>query len=256
MASLPTVLYPLTLPRLLHHVLAVKAPSTTLVICSSREIFLQHLLQSLEQDQSAEQEHEVNLQDLVPPSLHNLFTTRHVKLTFCATVQSLLAYLTAYGRDGTISHTKDGQQKARLLLVNSLALHAPTPSFSAQGLSRAFAAAVETAQRTGAEMQLVECEVKHKKAEQGNNHDVDMDLDDRGGEENHVEGYHADEEGEGADPWDQEVSILNVSARRYGSNNEDRAWAGRTLKVKSIAARWFRFQRLGDGDGETHENAG
>jgi hypothetical protein len=46
------------------------------------------------------------------------------------------------------------------------------------------------------------------------------------------------------DPWEQEVSILNVSARRFGSGSGERAWAGRTVKVKRIAARWFRFHNL------------
>jgi hypothetical protein len=45
------------------------------------------------------------------------------------------------------------------------------------------------------------------------------------------------------DPWEQEVSILNVSARRFGSAGGERAWAGRTVKARRIAARWFSFQK-------------
>jgi hypothetical protein len=240
----PTVLYPLTLAGLLHHILTTQSAtcSTTLIICSSRETFLDDLLQSLQHDLS---EKDGNMQDLATPSLHNLFTTRHVRLAFCASVQALLAYLTAFGRDGH-ANMPEGQKKARLVLVNPLALHAATPSFSAQGLSRAFAAATETALKTDAELQVVECQVKHRIAEDKEDEDIGMeDIDEDG---------NVDEEQEEHDPWEQEVSILNVSARRFGSNSGERAWAGRTIKVKNVAARWFRFQQLCDH--ETREGLG
>jgi hypothetical protein len=35
-----------------------------------------------------------------------------------------------------------------------------------------------------------------------------------------------------------------VAAKKFGSGTNDRAWAGRTVKVKRIAARWFRFHKL------------
>lgn len=240
MFSSPTVLYPFTLTGLLQYVVTTQASSTTLIICSSRESFLQDLAYSSEQDLSEQKNQSSNLQNLVTPSLHSLFATRHVKVAFCASVQALLAYLTAYGRNETSNtHPKDSQQKPRLVLVNPLALHAPTPSFSAQGLSRAFAAATETALRSNTELQIIECQVKRPRIEGSDGEDVDM---------NEGEESHAEEEIEEKDPWDQEVSILNVSARRFGSNSDERAWAGRTLKAKSIAARWFRFQKLDDGE--------
>jgi hypothetical protein len=39
------------------------------------------------------------MQDVVSPSLHNLLANRHVKLTFCASVQALLAFLTICGQN-------------------------------------------------------------------------------------------------------------------------------------------------------------
>ena len=216
-----------------------------LIICSSRESFLHDLLQSLQQDQSEDQSQDGTLQDLATPSLHNLFTTRHFKLTFCASVQALLAYLTAYSCDSA-AHAVDTQPRSRLVLVNALALHAPTPSFSAQGLSRAFAAATETAVKTGTVLQVVECQVTHRR--RGVDDDENINMSD-GSEGDQVNG-----EREESDPWEQEVSILNVSARRFGSAGGERAWAGRTIKAKSIAARWFRFEKLDDQ--ETHEGLG
>jgi len=46
------------------------------------------------------------------------------------------------------------------------------------------------------------------------------------------------------DPWQQDISILSISARKIGSGSGDRAWAGRTVKAKTIAARWFRFYNI------------
>lgn len=236
MAWEPTVLRPLTLPALLDHVLSTQSASptpTTLVICSDQSTFLQDLAHSLEQQQGTAQGD--NLKHLLVPTLHNLATTRHVKLAFCASVQALLAYLTAYDRPGYVRF-EESEGRERLVIIDPLALHKPTSSFSVQGLSRMFAAAVETAQRTGATLHLVECE-GGRQTQHVHVHDEDDTLmlegDDGGG-------FAA----ESQDPWDQDVSIMNVSARRFGFGVGERAWAGRTVTAKRIAARWFRFHNL------------
>lgn len=235
--SQPTVLYPLSLPGLLDYILSTQSDTarTVLVICSSRETFLADLLESLQQGRNDDQKS--NLHDLSTPTLYNLSTTQHVKLVFCPSVQALLAYLTAYG----LPQTKDVGHiggRERLVLVNLLAMHAPTTSFSAQGLSRAFATAAETALRTGAVLQVVECQGRPMSVEEPGEGEEDTVMEDEHEQENvHVEVK---------DPWDQEVSILNVSARRFGSGSGERAWAGRTVKARRIAGRWFRFRRVQD----------
>lgn len=236
MACLPAVLYPLTLPALLGHVLTTQSAShpTTLIICSDRVTFLHQLSQSLKHQHVADANN--SLQQLLVPTLHNLSTARHVTLAFCASVQALLAYLTAYHRPGYL-HVEESEGSERLVLVNPLALHKPTSSFSAQGLSRTFAAAVETALRTGAALHVVECE-----SERHGHHDSE-DAAMHHGEEEAQEAHVTTEL---LDPWDQDVSILNVSARRLGSGAGERAWAGRTVKARGIAARWFRFHELTD----------
>lgn len=243
MSPSPTVIYPLTLPGLLHFVITTQADtcSTLLVICSSRDLFLHHLAGLLEERQG--DEGLAGLQNLMAPTLHNLFTTRRIKLAFCASVQILIAYLTAYGPPGT---APDGSaNRERLILVNPLALHASTPSFSAQGLSRVFATAAEVALKTGVDLHVVECEGKGVGHGQcGEEDDADMVT---GSDETR-------DEVELQDPWEQEVSILNISARRFGSGPGERAWAGRTVKAKRIAARWFRFHKLDVGP--THEDQG
>lgn len=234
----PTVLYPLTLVGLIHHILQTQSgtAATTLIICSSRDTFLQQLSQSLQQesDQNNREDENDQLQNLATPTLHNLLTTRHIKLAFCASMQTLLAYLTACGRDAS-RDTVESAEGARMFLVNPLSLHASTLSFSAQGLSRSFAAATETALKSGAALHVVECRPQSRVPEQREREDVDMS-------DEHEQGLM--DEHEEQDPWELEVSILNVSARRFGSNSGERAWAGRTVKAKRIAARWFRFQEL------------
>ncbi|KAF1838108.1 hypothetical protein BDW02DRAFT_489811 [Decorospora gaudefroyi] len=228
----PTVLHPLTLPGLLHHVLTTQsAPCPTLlIVCSSQHMFLQDLACSLKQGPGHGQTD--SLESLVAPTLHNLLLTRHVKLAFCASVQALLAYLTAYGLSGT-GHVGDAGGRERLFLVNPLALHASTPSFSAQGLSRTFATAAEIALRRSIHLHMVECEGRRAQLEEQDEEDVPMA---NGRDENQEETVD--------DPWEQEVGILNVSARRFGSGPGERAWAGRTVRAKRIAARWFRFHKL------------
>lgn len=237
MAFVPTVLYPLTLPALLDYILSTQSGTspTTLIICSDRQTFLERLAHSLKQQQDKDQNS--SLKQLLIPTLHNLSTTRHVELAFCASVQALLAYLTAYDRPGYI-HADESEGSDRLVLVDPLALHKPTSSFSAQGLSRTFAAAVETALRTGATLHLVECEGQ----EDGHGGDLEEDAPMLDGGEDEEDRVATEKQ----DPWDQDVSILNVSARRFGSGAGERAWAGRTVKAKRIAARWFRFQDLAD----------
>jgi hypothetical protein len=235
MLPAPTVIHPLTPPALLDLILATQSSttSTILIVCSTRDAFLYDLLDSLK----LQTEHDrPGLQRLITPTLHNLFTARHVRLVFCASVQTLLAYFTTYAGAETRPGSSKGGERERIVLVNPLRLHAPTPSFSAQGLSRTFAAAVEAASRADAALVVAECLAAQRS-------DDNEEADEEAGVEN-AEATVQDDAQE--DPWEQQVSILNVSARRFGSGNADRAWAGRTVTAKRIAARWFRFHKIDD----------
>ncbi|KAH9882151.1 hypothetical protein J1614_001323 [Plenodomus biglobosus] len=242
MSLSPAVLHPLTLPGLLDYIFATQSGTcpTILVVCSSRDSFVQDLLEALQHEQT--EHRSTRLDDLIAPTLFNLSTTQHIRLAFCPSVQTLLAYLTAYGgRHKTERVVVGGSEgRERLVLVNPLALHAPTTSFSAQGLSRTFAAATEAALDAGTILNMVECQGKRRRGREHEDEDEDEDAD-------MVEG---DEQGSIAvgeeDPWDQELSILNVSARRFGSNSSDRAWAGRTVTARRVAGRWFHFHTVDD----------
>jgi hypothetical protein len=216
------VLPPLTLPALLDHVLASQSPAapTTLVVCSSRDAFVRLLAAHLDHSR------------LLTPTLHNLFSTRRISLAFCPSVQALLAYLAVYDRPGYI-HADESNGRDRLMLVNPLALHAHTPAFSAQGLSRTFAAAADTAARTGAALHIVECLGLPNPTRE------DMEDDDHNDMGNDIHMV------DGLDPWEQHVSILNVSAPRFSSAAGEPALAARTVTAKVIASKWFRFPSTG-----------
>ncbi|KAF2273565.1 uncharacterized protein EI97DRAFT_452303 [Westerdykella ornata] len=240
----PTVLHPLTLPALLDAILAAQhtpqASRTTLIVCSSREDFLQDLAQSArshEDQESAEQ----RLQQLTAPTLRNLMTAKHVEVMFCPSVPVLLAYLTACSVQRDVSG--EGSERRTLVLANPLSLHVPTPYFSAQGLSRTFAAAVETAIRVHARLFVVEAQGSHRKTGHG---DAEDEVDAAMREADEAIPEKPETQG---DPWEQEVPILNDSVRRLPSGGGERSWAGRTVKVNRVAARWFRFcraERAGD----------
>lgn len=104
-----------------------------------------------------------------------------------------------------------------MLAVWGLAgLHRSTAEHSAQGLSRSLAAAVEAAMFNGQRLVLVEPsgEVEY-------------------------EGVSSI-----GDPWKEQVPLLSGSVR-FG--REDRVWAGKTVEVERVVARWCRFVTVGDG---------
>ena len=124
-----------------------------------------------------------------------------------------------------------------LAVLNPLALHSSTSEFSAQGLSRTFAAAVEAAERAGVQLVVEETEPE------------DGDEGDEGihGVEGEDDLHRGDEEREGAgpkkDPWRQQVPFLNGSVRIGGG---ERLWAGRMIEVQKVVGKWCRFISLDD----------
>ena len=99
-------------------------------------------------------------------------------------------------------------------------LHRSTAEHSAQGLSRSLAAAVEAAKFNGQRLVLAESTTLSGEVE--------------------YEGI-----GSAGDPWKEQVPLLSGSVRFGG---EGRLWAGKTVEVQRVVARWCRFVRVGDGD--------
>jgi len=175
---------------------------------------------------------------LKQPTLYQLATSRKVKLVFCPELVHLRAYLSTLAIPSSqpaSTHTTDNsvkQHKTRvssLVLLNPIDLHRNTSSFSAQGLNRTFALAVEAAHATHTQLLMIEC--PSFGAHYGNDHEFESEFE--------AETTVPPRPPPGADLWDEEVSILNVTTKSFGAGG--RGWVGRTVTVRRVAERWFVF---------------
>ncbi|EKG16699.1 hypothetical protein MPH_06085 [Macrophomina phaseolina MS6] len=284
----PTVLHPVSLPDFVRYLVDHHATPTNLVVCSSRADFEKHLLYCLEsardteplasaasqygglgnrdQDQAFPAP-QTGVDQLLVPTLDNLFTTSTIRLTFCASLETLRAYLSSLTVKSpdrptappSVTSTPFSRTDAHpiLALLSPIALHRETTSFSAQGLSRTLAIAVEAAAYRKQKLIFAECSAPPHLLRGQNDawmegHDVPgeeamLDTEAGGGRE----GEHevADEARDlfiprtaaDTDPWAEKLSILNVTTKSFGIG--DKGWAGRTVTARSVAERWCRFER-------------
>lgn len=183
---------------------------TQLLVCGTKAEFLVQLATAIRSQRA--DENSTPRHDLLTKTIGLLANSNKVQLTFCPSLESLRAYLAVLGRTHKRSHDEDQQPSLRQLLVilDMVALHATTTEFSAQGLSRTLAAAVESASR--ADLNLVLCECSNA---------VNPTSDQWG-----------------KCLWDTQVPLLNGSVRLRG---EEGTWNGRGVAVKQIAGRWFDF---------------
>ena len=204
------------------------ANPSTLIVCGTECDFIETLLHDLRaplesREGTAElspyQEHMI-----VTPTLHLLAKSQSLRIAYVPTLPHLRAYLATFCQKPTMFEPpkifeKPGSLSPTIALLNPLMLHRHTGDLSAQGLSRTFSLAVEAANREG--LQLVMTEI-------GQNLDS-ADTPDSSGA--NIEGSN--------NPWQENVPLLNSSLRFRG---EERAWAGKTIKVGQIASRWYEFE--------------
>jgi len=118
-----------------------------------------------------------------------------------------------------------------LAILNAIEAHRPTSAFSAQGLNRTWAGAVEAAHSTGSRLIVAECHNDRyapQPADAVTSEAAEADV------------------APPVDPWDEEVSMLNVTTKTFGAG--ERGWVGRTVKIRTIAERWCRFESVpGEG---------
>ena len=218
----------------INYLLQHHKPPTTLVVCSTREAFLQDLLQDcLDSDQitspTVELHHSASCtHPLLIPTIHLLAMSQSIKVAFVPTISHLRAYLAACSSiesTGSAPTTciKPGFGQPILALLNPLKLHHSTSEFSAQGLSRTFALAVEAAALLRTRLVVAETSL--------NGTDKDCDVGNGGTTSPRS-------------PWSEEVPILNSSIR---SGSGDRVWAGRTVELRQVAERWFMFEGVIQG---------
>lgn len=213
------------LVKLINSILKFNSAPITLVICATRETFLQDLQTDLHRDSPE------SLHPLLVPTLHLLATTRTIRLAFTPTLGHLRAYLATYQLTIEILDKSSRLQglvsiSPMLFIFGLIALHSSSTEFSAQGLSRSVAMAVEAADNAGAKLVLAELR--------------------KGGEDGTMDsGDHIGESETEYDPWRQQVSLLNGSVR-FG--DDSRPWSGRTIEVRTIVGRWCKFESLDEQD--------
>jgi hypothetical protein len=251
----PIVLHPIELTPFIQYLLTHHADPTNLIVCSSQEAFLAQLQASIAHSKDLEraEAEEAGLpaervsriasraHELLIPTIHQLSSSRSIKVTFCATLAQLQAYLGVYGIEQSTDvpdEREDGPASAvpTLALLNPLAIHRETSSFSAQGLSRTIASAVEAAVRSNQKLLITECPSRVPRSHADDDGDQDEDEDmaqDEGG----LSGLN-----DGVDPWDQQLPILNVTTKSFGAG--ERGWVGRTVLARRIVARWCVFETV------------
>ena len=274
----PVVLSPLSLLELIRYVLDRVDPlGSKIVVCSSHDQFLSDLSQAFESTTDPDQvtpTTEAVSTDLVSfqsltPTLSILHKLQTYTLTFCSDVPTLRAYLasvrsvsnsiqTSVDTGGT--RTDAPGKEPALVLINPLALHRPSPSFSAQGLSRTFAAAVEAALRRESKLVVAECvpaaegPVDARAGWLDENAEQEMWADSPAFEGHGVPDTEAQVEQpererspdiaiehDPAGPWEEQIPVLDVIvARRFGGT-QDRPWMERSISVRSVIERWARF---------------
>lgn len=149
--------------------------------------------------------------------------------------------------DGTNVNGADAHPHI-VALVNPVAMHRETTAFSAQGLMRTFALAVDAALCKQSWLLVAEtspgADVIHA-LDPSVHHDTFRDTGEADGLGTGPGPNHGMLAAES--PWDQQVSILNVTTKSFGIG--DRGWAGRTVTVREIAERWFEFVSLQPAQG-------
>ena len=231
LASLqPIALSPSNPQAFLQFILEHSLKATTLIICSTREAFLDDLQ---EPNQAATGPHEHDSADqvanqqtdaLIYPSLRQIAVSRCVKLVFVSTIPQLRAYLSTYqasSYESPDNHTHDAPtQRQRLLAIwGLLNLHRSGFEYSAQGLCRTLGSAVDAAHFSKQRLILGEKPVTTIPARA----DVAEVADVESGSRN---------------PWEESIPLLNSSAM----HGDERMLLRRSIQIRTILQRWCHFQ--------------
>jgi hypothetical protein len=158
---------------------------------------------------------------LAPAPLFQVAIARHIRIVFIPTVSHLRAFLGAFDpadskippppvQPSAFAGLKDFKPARRrrppmLIIYGFVELHRDTSEWSAQGLGLTTATLVSAAARHGFRAMIVEARTKRTR---------------------------------GTNPLEDGMPILQNSARRLAAGG---SWSGRTVKVRRVLGRWFRF---------------
>lgn len=214
-SSRPIVLDVQSVQEFVQHVLEHHAPPSTLIVCSTRDAFVASLKVAPQTKRSSDGlEHWLRT-----PTLRLLSTSRTLRVVFCPDITHLRAYMATYSM--AVADRTAGSDTARpkdaqpiLAILNSIQLHRSTSAFSAQGLNRTFSVAVEAAHVSNSKLMLAEIPPSGTIEASSTNT-------------------------QSSNPWDEELSVLNVTTKRLGDLS-----VGRTVKARTVACRWCTFEQM------------
>jgi hypothetical protein len=199
------------LPDLLQQLLESNS-DTLLIVCATRPEFLVHLTAAIRFQRA--DPNTTATHDLLTKTIGLLARSSKIRLAFCPTLESLRAYIAFLGatRNGTIEGETRSRDRQLLSILDMVAMHVTTSEFSAQGLSRTLASAVEAAYKADMDLRLYECT---------NSLDPSSAV-------------------WGEKLWDMNIPLLNGSVRIRG---DESTGGGRGVTVKRVAERWFEFDQ-------------
>jgi len=221
--SLPPALHSELLSFIVNHCIH----PTTLIICSSRSEFLGNLPQDAHGETHRSDTN--NPQVGEPPStaatqlvnrpLYQVAVARHIRMLFVPTVSHLRALLAIFTpRTSKVppppeqwSRGHPPKRPPLLVVYGFLDLHRDTSEWNAQGLNCTGALLVEAGMREGFQAAIVEPR-----------RDVVQDE------------------------LKEAIPVLNAAARRAAGDVDEGGggWMGRTVQVRRVLARWFRFRTV------------
>jgi hypothetical protein len=194
----------------LQHLLNNVTDTTVLVICSTREAFLEQLYD----DVSSHARETAEKHALLTKALGMLSKSSGIQLAFCPTLEHFRAFISVLSSPARLEETStsdhDNSKRPLMAVLNPIALHLPSSEFSAQGLSRTLATTVEVCNKEALDLVLCECG--------GVPEFVDIEC--------------------GEALWYVEVPLLNGATRR---GEGESVWSGRSVPVRRIVQRWFDF---------------
>ncbi|OIW28603.1 hypothetical protein CONLIGDRAFT_632878 [Coniochaeta ligniaria NRRL 30616] len=164
---------------------------------------------------------------LLQHSIHRVAIAKHIRVVFVPSVSHLRAWLTVFPpadpnavepppASAANTFARKTETVPLLLLYGFLDLHRDTSEWSAQGLSSSAATLVEAAHQAGLRSVVVEPR---------------MDWDEQVRDSEAVLG--------------EEMPMLSGAERRAAGRDQDEGgggWIGRTVPVRRVLSRWFRFE--------------
>lgn len=220
---------PMTCHEFIDYILRRHEHPSTVVVCSSREAFLDRLSRSLHTETADSPNHidetEESSPPLLIPTIYQLATSKTVTMAFASSLPHLRAYLASYLPLGSPLEDSallppPGQPSPLLAVYGLINLHRATTEYSVQGLSRSLAITVEAADAWSMRLMLIEA------SEDWESSDLES-----GPEATAVTAN---------DPWKEQVPLLSSSVLP----SDERLRTGRTVEVRAVIAKWCSFSNL------------